>query len=163
MEKKSRLLGKEIMPNIILNPGMKFDGEKVRFDLIPAEPEYQLARLYTYGAQKYEDNSWQKVDNGQERYYAAMRRHINWWRRGVDIDEDFGMHHMVHAAWCSIAILWFLEQEGKLPEGIPFAGVREKFAAQREVVDLAETTKRMLDLSEKGEIIVPEDIAKRMK
>ena len=74
---------------------MKFDDDKLRFDLIPVEWEFYDAEVLTHGAKKYKPNNWQKGD--VERYYGAVRRHLAAYRKGEMIDVDSGMPHLALA------------------------------------------------------------------
>lgn len=83
-------------------PGVKWDGGKPRFDLIPAEIELEVAKVLTVGATKYAPDNWKKVPGGKWRYIAAMRRHISAYQRGEINDPDDGLHHMAHAICCAM-------------------------------------------------------------
>ena len=56
--------------------GMKFDGGKLQYSLIPPETTRALAQVLTFGAQKYAPNNWQLVENGETRYLDALYRHL---------------------------------------------------------------------------------------
>lgn len=86
------------------NQSAKFDGGKLRYELIPVEVEQELAKVFTYGATKYADNSWQQVQPFYDRYYAALRRHMAAWRSGETTDPESGLRHLSHAL-CNIAFL----------------------------------------------------------
>lgn len=90
--------------------GLKYDEGKARFDLIEPEFEEDVALILTMGANKYAPNSWQNVEDGVNRYYAALRRHINAWRKGEKTDPESGMSHLAHAA-CNIMFLMHAERE----------------------------------------------------
>lgn len=78
--------------------GVKFDDNKLRFDLIPPRPFIELSKVYTYGASKYADRNWEK---GMKwgRVFAAMMRHIYKWAIGEVYDSESGLHHLAHAAF----------------------------------------------------------------
>lgn len=72
----------------------------------------ELARVYTFGCQKYSEKSWQTVPNGRARYEAALFRHIDAFRRGEYVNhEDGGCLHAAQVAWNAIAIKWFITNE----------------------------------------------------
>lgn len=78
--------------------GLKFDTNKLRFDLIPPRALEELAAVYTFGASKYADRNWEKgIKFG--RIFAAIMRHL--WKgwRGSEKDEETGLSHYAHAAW----------------------------------------------------------------
>lgn len=90
--------------------GVKYDDGKARFDLIEPEFEEDIANVLTMGANKYAQNSWQHVEDGKNRYYAALRRHLNAWRKGEKTDQESGMSHLAHAA-CNVMFLMHFERE----------------------------------------------------
>ena len=73
---------------------------KGRFDLIPAEPMFRLARHYELGASKYTDNNW-KLGQKSSRYMDSALRHLFCYMRG-DRTED----HLSAAAFNIFAIEW---------------------------------------------------------
>lgn len=86
-------------------PGVKFDSNKNRLDLVPVETVEAVAEVLTYGAKKYSANNWQNVE--QDRYYAALLRHLFAWRRGETRDPESGFLHLQHVATNAIFLLWF--------------------------------------------------------
>lgn len=99
---------KEEEPNSSKNTydqSRKFDGDKLRYELIPPEPLEELAKVLTYGAKKYAANSWQKVEPFEDRYYAALMRHLAEWRKGYDHDDESGLLHLSHAFCCLMFLL----------------------------------------------------------
>ena len=81
---------------------------KPRYDLIPVEGLRRLADLYARGAEKYDENNWQK---GQpySRVYASLFRHLIAWREG-DRAED----HLAAVAWNAFALMWYEENRPEL-------------------------------------------------
>lgn len=90
--------------------GRKDDQDKIRLDLI--EPEFieGIGNVLTKGAQKYSENSWQNVENAENRYYAAALRHLMAYRRGEEADPESGLSHLEHVA-CNIMFLLHFERE----------------------------------------------------
>lgn len=84
--------------------GRKDDLGKTRYDLIPQSFEEDLARVLTFGANKYEEFNYLHVKNAPSRYYAACRRHLNAMRRGEWRDNETQLPHVIHAA-CSLLML----------------------------------------------------------
>ena len=87
----------------------KEDTDKPRFDLIPPLAEEEIARVLTFGAQKYAPGNWRKVDD-PARYVAAALRHINAYRSGQTHDGETELHHLAHAM-CCLAFIVELEKE----------------------------------------------------
>lgn len=85
---------------------VKYDAGKPRFDLVPAHPLEQLAKLYTKGADKYEENNWLKGFRFG-RTFAALQRHAWAWQDGEDIDPETGLSHLAAVAWNAFALMEF--------------------------------------------------------
>lgn len=83
-----------------------FLDKKLRWDLLPLGEIEDIVKVYTAGSIKYGDNNWQNLDNGYQRYKAAMLRHLLEYEKGNTIDEDTGCHHLAQVAWNAIAMLW---------------------------------------------------------
>ncbi|MBR6135580.1 MAG: hypothetical protein IKQ22_03750 [Clostridia bacterium] len=92
--------------------GRKDDTGKNRLDLI--EPEFieSVGKVLTFGANKYEPNNWQNVEDGKDRYYAAALRHLMAYRKGEEKDPESGLSHLEHVA-CNIMFLLHFEREEK--------------------------------------------------
>ena len=90
--------------------GHKDDQEKNRLDLI--EPEFieGVGKVLAFCADKYKPNNWQKVDDAENRYYAAAMRHLMAWRKGEKTDPESGISHLYHVA-CNIMFLQYFERE----------------------------------------------------
>lgn len=90
--------------------GRKDDKEKNRLDLI--EPEFieGIGEVLTFGADKYEPNNWQNVEDAKNRYYAAALRHLMAWRKGEKTDPESGFSPLDHVA-CNIMFLKHFERE----------------------------------------------------
>lgn len=99
--------------------GMKNDRKdgKIRLELVPMAEIEDIAKLYTIGAEKYADNSWKEVENGFERYRAALLRHMIAYMKGERFDGETGINHITAVAWNAIAMLWFDKQGKGLFEG----------------------------------------------
>ena len=93
-----------------LEKGLKYDSGKNLWNLLPMGQIEKIVEILTFGANKYTANSWQQVENGVERYYAALLRHIVDWRKGENIDPESQKTHLAHAA-CNILFLMYLTEE----------------------------------------------------
>ena len=76
---------------------MKFDGDKLRYDLITPEFLAGIAEVLTVGAKKYEPNNWRKNTEAW-RYEAAAMRHFEAYRSGEYFDKETGLPHLFMAA-----------------------------------------------------------------
>lgn len=86
---------------------MKFDTDKLRYDLIPPEAMKALAEVLTYGAKKYKPGNWKNAPD-LDRYTAALYRHLEAWRSGEEFDEESGLPHLAHAL-TNVAFLVYFE------------------------------------------------------
>ena len=93
-------------------PGVKHDEGKNRLDLI--EPEFieGVGEILTFGAEKYAPNSWQNVEDAQNRYYGAAMRHLLAYRKGEKVDPESGKSHLYHVA-CNMMFLAHWERENE--------------------------------------------------
>ena len=85
--------------------GIKYDGDKPRWELLPIYPVEETVKVLTYGAKKYDDDNWRKVKPLRQRYYAAALRHIFAWWKGEKLDPESGLHHLAHAICCLIFLM----------------------------------------------------------
>jgi len=94
-----------ISDNKELKTGLKYDQDKPMYNLIPAIAIDELAKVLTFGANKYAPNSWQNVSDGLERYRAALLRHAFAIQSGELYDQESGMPHSAHAMCCAAFIV----------------------------------------------------------
>lgn len=90
-----------------------FRDGKLRWDLLPLDVIEKIVEIYTFGAKKYKENSWQNLPDGYQRYKAALFRHITAYEKGEVYDSESGCMHLAHAAWNAIAMLYFGMKEEK--------------------------------------------------
>lgn len=88
--------------------GIKYDAGKLRYDLMPDRAEKAIVEILTFGANKYGDRNWTRLENIDARCFAAARRHLAAWRGGVDTDSETGLHHLAHAI---VNLMFILEKQ----------------------------------------------------
>ena len=86
--------------------GKKDDSGKLRFDLIPEDALWEVARVYTIGASKYDPWNWQG-GIAYSRVVAALRRHLSKWLMGETLDQQDGQHHLSSVAWAALTLLHY--------------------------------------------------------
>lgn len=94
-----------------MTEGIKFDDGKLRHDLLPLYPVHETIRVLMYGAQKYDDHNWKKVSPLRARYYNAVKRHIDDWWEGEQLDSESGYHHLAHAVCCLVFLMQAEKEE----------------------------------------------------
>lgn len=91
-----------------LDGGMKYDSGKpiagVLYEDFP-RALLEVAKVGTFGANKYKRSSWSTVPNASERYTDAMHRHLLQEQTGEDIDPESDLLHAAHAAWGALCRL----------------------------------------------------------
>jgi len=103
---KNEVFKKEV---VVTSPegGQKFDGDKVRYDLLPRSLLRGVAFVMTHGAKKYAPYNWQKVE--LHRYLSASDRHLNAVLvDGETTDKDSGYPHAWHYLTNAVFIAWLL-------------------------------------------------------
>ena len=93
-------------------PGAKLDSGKPRVSLVIggfASALEEVAKVATFGAEKYTDGGWAHVPNGVERYTDAMLRH--YLKEEEELDEESSLPHAAHLAWNALARLELMIRE----------------------------------------------------
>lgn len=85
------------------DPALRFDANKLRYELLPPDGLEALVKVYTIGAQKYEDRNWEKGMAWSRMFGSLMRHSWSFWR-GETHDPETGCHHMAMAAWNCIGL-----------------------------------------------------------
>jgi len=82
--------------------GIKYDGDKPDYSLIPPYALEETVKVLTYGSVKYSRDNWRLLDDAKNRYFAAAQRHMWALQRGETHDPESGLHHAAHAACCML-------------------------------------------------------------
>jgi hypothetical protein len=99
---------KEELKNHLENmEGIKYDDSKPDYSLIPPRALNDLVKVLTFGAKKYDRHNWKKLENAEQRYFAAAQRHLWAVVRGETHDPESGEHHYAHALCCIMYLLEF--------------------------------------------------------
>ena len=104
--------------------GVKFDSGKPQYGLFPPFALEEVAKVLTYGAQKYMPNNWRHVDNSPKRYFDAAQRHMWAIARGEFNDSESGYPHAAHAATCLLFLMEY--QMGTVQKTADFLKTTEK-------------------------------------
>jgi len=111
-------IGKELFEHIQKEEGRKFDDGKPRMcemiqDFGIALEE--VAKVWAFGANKYEKGNWRHLDNAFNRYSNALVRHLVAEQQARN-DLESGLYHAAHVAWNALARLHFLILQAKEEE-----------------------------------------------
>jgi len=85
--------------------GVKYDGGKPEYDLVPSLALEETVQVLTFGAKKYAPDNWKRVPDGKRRYFSAAMRHMWAWWRGEKLDPETGLNHLAHAMCCLMFLL----------------------------------------------------------
>ena len=85
--------------------GIKFDDDKLEWNLLPLEATEEVIKVLMLGAKKYAPDNWKHVDDHERRYYNAALRHITAWKKGEGNDPETGLSHLAHAICCLMFIV----------------------------------------------------------
>jgi hypothetical protein len=89
-------------------PGAKLDQGKTMAHVVLgafSQALTEVAKVGTFGANKYTKYGWEKVENGVERYSDAMLRHYLAEAGGEPRDDQTDLPHAAHLAWNALARL----------------------------------------------------------
>lgn len=89
-----------------MNEGRKDDGGKCRLDLIPVGALWEVGKVYTMGASKYDDWNWASGIK-YSRLIGALLRHLFKWVSGEIFDQEDGQHHLSSVVWCGLSLLHY--------------------------------------------------------
>lgn len=84
--------------------GLKYDQNKLRYDLLPMEAIEPIIEILMFGAKKYEAYNWTKGIR-YSRIFGALMRHLWAWWRGETNDPESGKNHLAHAGCCLFFLL----------------------------------------------------------
>lgn len=97
-EEKKQLTGKT---------AARFSEGKIRHDLIPPWIIDEIAKVYTYGTVKYNDDNWRKGLKWKKFVIGPLQRHLNKWLRGEKVDSESNCHHLAMVIWQCIALMLY--------------------------------------------------------
>jgi hypothetical protein len=83
----------------------RFSEGKIRYDLVAPFAMEQIAKVYTYGTIKYDDDNWWKGLSWKKNVLGCIFRHVWAWVRGEKWDPESGLHHLAHAAWNCMTLI----------------------------------------------------------
>ncbi|MEK6266418.1 MAG: DUF5664 domain-containing protein [Clostridium sp.] len=85
---------------------MKDTNGKNRMDLVPSESLEEIAKIFTFGAEKYAVNDWmQGIDYSS--LIGAYKRHAAAFERNENVDPESGHYHLAHAATNMMMLLFY--------------------------------------------------------
>ena len=94
---------------------IKFDGGKLRWDLMPEPALEEILKVLMSGAINYGDWNW--LDNHEDvkwsRYLNALERHLKAFKQGRDFDIESGYPELAHLACNALFLIsYFIDKRG---------------------------------------------------
>lgn len=99
----------------------RFSEGKTRHDLVAPWALNEIARVYTYGTIKYDDDNWWKGLRWKKDVFGCILRHIWAWFRGEINDDESGLHHLAHAAWNCMALIEYERNGIGVDDRVPYS------------------------------------------
>lgn len=93
-----------------MTDGLRDNKGKLPWRYLPLRALEELNRVYEFGATKYAPYNWQKGMDWSI-MYDSMMRHISAWWQGEDIDAESKCHHLAHAAFGALGLIWYKQME----------------------------------------------------
>lgn len=129
-------------------PGLKLDQEKLRYDLIEPYGEREKVAVLTFGAVKYDAWNWKKIE--EERYIAAIGRHVSAHRMGLMLDTETKLLHLAHAACCIDFVMGMvLEKQtglrGSFPDRYEHAMRTARELRERRLIEMQEKKRAVME------------------
>lgn len=85
--------------------GVKHDEGKVQLHYLPFNAISLIAKVFMFGANKYDDWNWCK-GMPYSRLFNACQRHLWAWFNGEDNDPESKLSHLGHAGCCVLMLIW---------------------------------------------------------
>lgn len=98
----------------------RFSTGKIRHDLIPPFVLDELAKVYTYGCQKYDPDNWRKGLKWREDVIGPLKRHLEKWIRGEQLDDESNCFHLSMVIWQCAALMIYEKYSVGIDDRHPF-------------------------------------------
>jgi len=95
--------------------GLKYDGGKIEWSMLPSEPAEEIIKVYMMGAKKYGKGNYLHGIKFLRLFDAAIR-HLMAWKELEDLDSESGLSHLAHAAWNVITLLEYMQRYDSFKE-----------------------------------------------
>jgi hypothetical protein len=119
----------------------RFSEGKIRYDLVAPWAMEQIAKVYTYGTIKYDDDNWWKGLSWKKNALGCIFRHVWAWIRGEVNDPESGLHHLAHAAWNCMTLMEYernkIGVDDRIPYGLDLMDNEERWQRINRWVELA--------------------------
>jgi hypothetical protein len=80
-----------------------------QMSLLPIEALQAVARVYAFGAEKYDRHNWRK-GYAWHLSYDAVQRHLMAFWAGEDLDPESGEPHLAHVVFHALTLITFMAE-----------------------------------------------------
>ena len=87
---------------------MRFNSSKPDYSLIPMTALAEVAKVFEYGAEKYDRDNWKRPTHWTVSF-ACLMRHMAAFQAGEEEDSESGRTHLAHAACNVLQMLYMYE------------------------------------------------------
>lgn len=88
--------------------GLRYNKGKPMMELIEPGFMEEVAKILTFGAEKYEIDNWKKFDKIKRfQAYGSLMRHLEAHRKGEKTDPESGCSHLCHIVTNAMFLWWF--------------------------------------------------------
>lgn len=88
--------------------GLRYNTGKPMMELIEPGFMEEVAKILTFGAEKYEIDNWKKFDKIKRfQAYGSLMRHLEAHRKGEKTDPESGCSHLCHIVTNAMFLWWF--------------------------------------------------------
>ena len=90
---------------------LRYNDDKIRYDLLEPYAIQELAKVFSAGAKKYASWNWLNGGMDYSKMLASLKRHIAAFEMGEDFDPELSkiagqpIHHLAQAAWNALGIV----------------------------------------------------------
>ena len=95
--------------------GIKHDSDKPDMSLLSSFSINELAKVLSFGKEKYAAHNWRKGIQ-ISRLIAAAQRHMFAFNGGEDKDPESGLSHLAHAMCCMMFAIEMMEVKPELDD-----------------------------------------------
>tara|TARA_R110000764_G_scaffold35204_2_gene78733 strand:+ start:12945 stop:13280 length:336 start_codon:yes stop_codon:yes gene_type:complete len=103
---------------LLTDPKAAAGAKKLPLQLLPPIFNAETAKVLAHGAEKYGEWNWREKGIKTMTYVGAIRRHLDAYLDGEDLDPESGLRHLAHIA-ASVAVLLDSENVGTLTDTRP--------------------------------------------
>lgn len=94
--------------------GIKHDNGKLRYDILPVQAIEAITTILTQGCTKYGVDNWKGLKDPENRYYAALMRHLMEYRKGITSDPESGISHLAHVMVNAMFLMHFENKDKQI-------------------------------------------------